>query len=408
MADAPQAHDPLSLVLNGRSAAFVPVAPVYEGLGPLQSHWMTVGWRKWRDLLDQAGADFLALDYQTYLRHQVDVYTSILDTVYPPPAWLGLPRNMSPSDIAGCAIARQSEDLFWLDARGNASWIAPDLATQRETEIAEQTHPYAHLWQEGRRATALSDLLHRPAHELEPTPEPTHQQAEALLTSGRYELAKALLDRYQDNLPLYCYASAPYNALLGLLGFQGMMTAMVETPDLVHQVLESQLPRPTPHLLAARRLGIGIMFVEECLASADLISPSMFFEFCFPYARRALQCYEELGFRTLYYFSGNLMPLLERLRELPWTALSFEENRKQYGIDLAEVRRAVGRDRVLFGNVDAHWLAGATDAEVLAEVRRQIAVAGADGNFVLSVGSPFTPETSLERVRFFCQATRML
>jgi beta-phosphoglucomutase-like phosphatase (HAD superfamily) len=403
-----QPADPLNLVLNKRPAPFVPVAPVYEGLGPLQSHWMTVGWRCWRDCLDQAGASLLPLDYYTYLGHALQVAATILDTVYPPPAWLGMPRNMTPSDIAGCAIARQGDDLFWLDAHGNASWIAPDLASQRETEIAEKAHPYAHLWQEGHHRVDLADMTRRPAHQLEPVTDPTLEQADALLVSGRYDLTKALLARYPGNLPLYCYASSPYNALLGMLGFQGMMTAMVEAPDLVHQILESQLPRPAAHLLAARRLGIGIMFVEECLASADLISPRMYLEFSFPYTRRTLQFYEELGFRTVLYFSGNLMPFLSYLRDLPWTALSFEENRKNYGIDLAEVRRVMGPDRVLFGNVDAHWLAAASDQEVLNEARRQVALAGAAGNFVLSVGSPFTPETRLERVRFFCEATQMI
>ena len=48
------------------------------------------------------------------------------------------------------------------------------------------------------------------------------------------------------------------------------------------------------------------------------------------------------------------------------------------------------------------------DDEVLAEVRRQIDVAGSDGNFVLSVGSPFTPDTSLDRLRLFCQSTQVI
>jgi len=106
------------------------------------------------------------------------------------------------------------------------------------------------------------------------------------------------------------------------------------------------------------------------------------------------------------YFSGNLMPLLPRLNELPFTAIAFEEDRKNYGIGLAAVRRALP-DKVLFGNVDAAWLERATDREVLDEVKRQIDVAGPD-RFVLSVGSPFTPGTSLDRVRFFCESTRMI
>jgi uroporphyrinogen-III decarboxylase len=147
---------------------------------------------------------------------------------------------------------------------------------------------------------------------------------------------------------------------------------------------------------------------QESLSSADLISPDMYLEFSFPYTQRTLQFFEDLGFRTVLYFSGNLMPLLHHLKELPFTAIIFEEDRKNYGIDLAEVRRVMGPDRVLYGNVDAHFLEKASDDEVLAEVRRQIDVAGSDGNFVVSVGSPITPDTSLDRVRLLCESTQMI
>jgi uroporphyrinogen-III decarboxylase len=53
------------------------------------------------------------------------------------------------------------------------------------------------------------------------------------------------------------------------------------------------------------------------------------------------------------------------------------------------------------------FLEKASDEEVLREARRQIAIAGPD-NFILSVGSPFTPGTSLERIRFFCESTRLI
>lgn len=57
--------------------------------------------------------------------------------------------------------------------------------------------------------------------------------------------------------------------------------------------------------------------------------------------------------------------------------------------------------------MDAAWLEKATDQQVLDEVKRQIDVAGPE-KFILSVGSPLTPGTSLERVRLFCGSTRLV
>ncbi len=407
MHDVPQPTDPLNQVLNLHPAPFVPVAPSYEGLGPLQFYRMELHWRKWRERLDAAGADRLPADFQTSFDIEFEINTHIIDTYYPPPAWLSLPRISTPSDLEGAAVLRRGDDLYWVDAQGTESWIPPDRVTFH-ARLAEERDPrYAGLWAGATASESLEELAAR-ARTAEKPQQPTSDQVQAELDSPAYDFARALLERYPDSLPLYAGAGSPYNALLGLLSFQGMMAALVDSPDLVHQVLEGQLPTPSARRLAERSLGIGIMFVEECLASADLISPDMYLEFSFPYTKQLLQHYEDLGFRTVLYFSGNPMPILKHLKQLPFTAIIFEEDRKNYGIDLAEIRRAMGPDRILFGNVDAHFLEKASDEQVLAEARRQIDIAGRDGNFVLSVGSPFTPGTSLERVRLFCESTRLI
>ena len=402
----PVQNTPLHLVLGGRPAPVVPVAPVYENLGALQFHGMQLRWRLWRARLDEAAAELLPLDYQTYLQVELGTRTEILDRWYPPPAWLQLPVNRTPEEIAGCALARRGEDLFWLSPEGAATWIPPNRQRYHEHLAGEKRHPYADLWERGHQADR-SDRAAGPRDQLAPAPAPAPAQAQALADSQQYDVSRALIQRY-PSLPLYVYSGSPYNSLLGAFGFQEMMAVLAERPRAAHAILESSLPRSTARLAAARALGVSIMFVEECLSSADIISPAMYREFAFPYTRETLQYYEGLGFRTVLYFSGNLMPVLEDLKRLPFTALSFEEDRKGYGIDLAEVRRVLGPDRVLFGNLDALFVEKATDEELLAEVRRQSQVAGADGNFVVSLGSPFTPDTALDRVRLVCESTRLI
>jgi hypothetical protein len=406
MPDSDRPADPLNQVLNGRSAPFVPVAPVYEGLGPLEFHRMELWWRRWRERLEAAGADLLAVEHEACLEVELGIEREIVDRWYPPPAWLTLRTNLTAEETAGCAVVRQGDDLFWLDREGQATWIPPNRVAYHEAQAADHSMPYADLWEQGLRGDRLDEIAVEPSHRLSAIPEPDAKQVDDVAGGERYEVARALLQRHPGQLPLYCTASSPYNSLLDTLGFQTMMSSLVDRPEAVHALLARALPGPSARLAAARQLGVGIVFVEECLASADLISPAMYREFVFPYTRDMIQFHEDQGFRTVFYFSGNLMPLLDDLKQLPFTALSFEEDRKNYGIDLAEVRRAMGPDRVLFGNVDAPFLERASDEELVAEVRRQIEVGGPDGNFVVSVGSPFTPGTTLERVRLFCESTQ--
>ena len=397
--------DPLNLLLNGQTPPFVPVAPAYEGLGPLQFHRMALRYGKWRDRLAAAGVTRLPVDY---VRR-----TSTWSCRSTPRSWIGTtrprpgsscPRSVPQTTWRARLSSGEGRTCTGWRRRAGRTGYRPHRETYAERFVADKTQSYAHLWEQ---RAGLEEIVVQAEARSAARREPSQEEVAAYLASGRLDLARRLLARYPNNLPLYVYDSTPYNSLLGTFGFQDMMTAMLEHPDLVHRLLAARAPVLSAGFAAAQELGVGIVFIEECLASADLISPQCYREFSFPYTKQMLEYYEELGFRTVLYFSGNLMPLLSELNQLPFTGLSFEENRKDYGTDLVEVRRGLP-DKVLFGNVDAAWLETATDDEVRIEVRRQVRVAGQEGRYALSVGSPFTPGTSLERVRFFCEATRGL
>jgi len=118
--------------------------------------------------------------------------------------------------------------------------------------------------------------------------------------------------------------------------------------------------------------------------------------------------------KRLFFHRGHLAEhpgerrncLASELHELLFTALAFEENRKDYGLELAEAQRALP-DKVIFRNVDATRLERASHDDVMREVSRQVSVAGPE-KFILLVGSLFTPSTSLGWVRFFCESTQRL
>lgn len=101
------------------------------------------------------------------------------------------------------------------------------------------------------------------------------------------------------------------------------------------------------------------------------------------------------------------MPRLPALRQLPIDALMVEESKKNFVIDIGEVRAAVGPDLCLMGNIDAYGIIEkATRAELAAEVARQVRVAGSSGAFIVGLGSPLTLGTPPERVDLLIGNTR--
>jgi uroporphyrinogen-III decarboxylase len=105
---------------------------------------------------------------------------------------------------------------------------------------------------------------------------------------------------------------------------------------------------------------------------------------------------------------GNIHGVLDQIAAYPFDALAIEEGRKDYDLDVGEIRRRLGDERVLFGNVSCMQVVEGRPEEILAEVRRQIAVAGRSGRFVVSIGEPLPQGTPAERVRFFCDSTRLI
>ena len=84
-----------------------------------------------------------------------------------------------------------------------------------------------------------------------------------------------------------------------------------------------------------------------------------------------------------------------------------EESKKDFIIDIGEVRKGVGPDMCLLGNIDAYEVVEkATEAELEAEIARQVRVAGAEGGFIVGVGSPLTLVTPPERADLLVRCAR--
>jgi uroporphyrinogen-III decarboxylase len=149
--------------------------------------------------------------------------------------------------------------------------------------------------------------------------------------------------------------------------------------------------------------GIRCLFVEECLSSSDLISEADYLKFCYPFTRDLLQFAREAGLHIVYYFCGGIRGRLEHLAALPAHALAFEESKKGFLIDLGEVRRAVGPERPLLGNLAATLLRDGAAEQITRAVAEQYREAGP--LLAMSCGSPVTLDTPPEKVDMLVEAT---
>ena len=189
---------------------------------------------------------------------------------------------------------------------------------------------------------------------------------------------------------------APYWCAYGQLGFGGMMEAMRSDPEALDAIIANRLAHMTARADSYAEAGVECVFVEECLSSSDLVSEADYLRFSFPSTRELLQHARDLGLRSVYYYCGAVEDRLEHLATLPADALAFEESKKDFVIDLAAVREAVGPDRPLLGNIDAVLVRDVDEAGLRREVEAQFSAAGP--LLAVSAGSPLTPDTEARKL----------
>jgi hypothetical protein len=326
---------------------------------------------------------------QTVLNHETDceawltawrgAYAAVPDR----PDWTTVTIGPPRSAIDGARLSRKREAWYRIsDEGGEASplwehayqqdlWQAPPLGSVELIEAGVRTVP-----------------------------------ADDLLADGRFDLPRLILEDLCREQFTMTYLSPPFAALYDIVGFAGMMTMPLESPHLTETLLSRLYERDVEWASACAVAGFDGILLENCLVSADLISPRLFETFVYPWDRRFVRALNDLGLRVVHYFCGDVVPRLPLLREMDVDCLAVEESKKGFQISMDQVIAAVGDRTCVAGNVDATWVPGCSQEDLDTEVSRQVRTAQGAFGFVISTGSPFPTDAPLDTLINFMQVGR--
>jgi len=124
---------------------------------------------------------------------------------------------------------------------------------------------------------------------------------------------------------------------------------------------------------------------DYCLNTGPFLSPRLFARFVTPYLTRLVQGERDLGFYVIKHTDGNIMPILDQLVSAKPHALHSID--PQAGVDIAEVKRLVGDQVCLIGNVNCGLLDSGTDAEVVANARYSLEHGMPGGGYIFSTSN---------------------
>lgn len=109
---------------------------------------------------------------------------------------------------------------------------------------------------------------------------------------------------------------------------------------------------------------------DYCFNTNPFFSPEMFDELIAPYLKATLTEYRRLGYYTIKHTDGNIMPLVRQLADCGPDAIHSLD--PQGGVSIPEVRKLIGDDICLIGNVNCGLLQTGTDEQCKTDVMRSL------------------------------------
>ena len=218
------------------------------------------------------------------------------------------------------------------------------------------------------------------------------------------EQVSAWYDRTGDHgivrgfVPLFAQPG-PWPELCALAGMERAIFWAMDEPEFVHHFL-SEMTRWKVETIHRELHGAKFDLIEGGggAASANVISPSMFDEFCVPYARQINQALHEEGFYATYHTCGAIMAILDHI---PKNGCDTSETLNPPGLggDIATVeqrrmvKKKLGSNVSLIGGIDQSKLEAPhspeVEAAIAADVRGCFDTFGREGGYICSTAGQF-------------------
>jgi hypothetical protein len=239
-------------------------------------------------------------------------------------------------------------------------------------------------------------------------PPPPAFNSKRFIKEGRGDLAAKLLEEHGvDYFPFY-WMPAPIWSCYQIWGFEELMTTIALNPDWVRFAGKRILEYRINEIQKSAALGAAGIWLEDCML--DMVHPDVYEGLNLPLIQAMVEEIRGLNMHSIYYYCGDPKGKLGLIMATGADAIALEESKKGFWIDIQEIARFVSGRHTLLGNLDAiHLLPTASETELRAALSYQIEAAWLNkGRFIMSIGSPITPETSPHQIQLYTSLTRQI
>lgn len=223
------------------------------------------------------------------------------------------------------------------------------------------------------------------------------------LNDNLSNLPHRILEDWGANYYPMGYINAPLWSCYYMWGFAGMMTRIVDKPDLVRYAAKCFTESTLQQIRIYKEMGGLGLWLEDCMT--DMVSPGHYHNLNLPFIKQITDEAHASKLSTFHYFCGDPTGKWDDLLQTGADALALEESKKGFMIDITDVVERVNGKMAVLGNLDSvSILEQGEEGALQYEIKRQIKAGKVNGNrFIMSLGSPVTPGTSVDRVKRYLE-----
>ncbi len=264
-------------------------------------------------------------------------------------------------------------------------------------------------WWYGEWIVPKDDVPHHEAGylKIEDVPELEINDSDSILRGGELEQVEIISKRVGDQVLIANNIGSPFGDAAFYVGLKEWILALYRKPRLVEKAMEWSLSQTLEYAKALIQAGVEALYMEEIWASTDIISPSLYEKFAFPYEYMQIKKLKKLGVPLILSFCGNPMPILDKIIKTNPDAHHFEESKKGFVVDIFKIREKLRGKACFFEPIDAINLLPSGDLEAIRRSVTEIITRTAHGGgVVLGTGCPLMRDTSPESLDMMIKTAR--
>jgi MtaA/CmuA family methyltransferase len=196
--------------------------------------------------------------------------------------------------------------------------------------------------------------------------------------------------------------AAPFSTASLILGIEGALMLMLEDPGLLDAYMDFFLGYNDTVARLQLEAGADAIWLGDCVATSNFISVAQFERFAKGPASESSRRIRTAGGIVFYHGAETAIPHLRTMAGMPVDTINIG-----YGVDIADVKAAIGSRICIMGNLDTIEVLRPLDPDAVErEVGRIVRAGREGGGYIFCTGEGITHDTPVENVKAMVRAVR--